>query len=218
MNHLEPRGNAAAAVPDWLTELAERVTSASPATLSRLTPPPGLPLRESAVLVLFGPGDAGAPDVLLIERAAQMRAHAGQPAFPGGGLDPEDPGPVAAALREAQEETDLDPSGVRVLGTLPAMWVPPSGYSVTPVLAWWQRPSPVRVIDPGEVARVVRVPVANLVDPANRVTVAHPSGFVGPGFTVAGLLVWGFTAGLLDRLLALAGWELPWRPGRTVNL
>jgi hypothetical protein len=60
------------------------------------------------------------------------------------------------------------------------------------------------------VAGVRRLPVRQLLDPANRFTVQHPSGFVGPGFEVAGLFVWGFTAGLIDRLLRLAGWELPW--------
>ncbi len=54
------------------------------------------------------------------------------------------------------------------------------------------------------------VPVAELAEPANRFRVAHPSGFVGPGFTAQGLFVWGFTAGLLDRLIAFGGWELPW--------
>lgn len=205
-------------VPEWLRDLAERVTGAPASTLARIAPPPGLPLKESAVLILFGTDGAGAPDVLLIERAAQMRSHPGQPAFPGGGLDPGDQGPVSAALREAWEETGLDPSGVHVLATLPAMWVPPSGHSVTPVLAWWERPSPVWVADPQEVARVVRVPIAALVNPANRVLVAHRSGFIGPGFTVAGMLVWGFTAGLLDRLLVLAGWEKDWHPARTVSL
>ena len=56
----------------------------------------------------------------------------------------------------------------------------------------------------------MRVPLAELLDPANRVCVSHPSGFVGPAFEVRGLLVWGFTAGLLSRLLAIAGLERPW--------
>ncbi|MEO6703304.1 MAG: coenzyme A pyrophosphatase, partial [Jatrophihabitantaceae bacterium] len=68
----------------------------------------------------------------------------------------------------------------------------------------------VGVVDTAEVAGVQRLPIAALTDPANRFTVLHPSGFTGPGFEVAGLFVWGFTAGLLDRLLRLAGWELPW--------
>jgi len=78
------------------------------------------------------------------------------------------------------------------------------------VLAWWRQSSEVAVVDPGEVARVVRAPVRELVDPANRFRVSHPSGYVGQGFRVRGLFVWGFTAGLLSRVLALAGWEEPW--------
>jgi len=78
------------------------------------------------------------------------------------------------------------------------------------VLGWWRAESPVGVVDPGEVESVVRVPLAELLDPANRVSVGHPSGFVGPAFDVRGLLVWGFTAGLLSRLFALCGWERPW--------
>jgi 8-oxo-dGTP pyrophosphatase MutT (NUDIX family) len=205
------------APPQWLISLASSVLGAQPHELSRLAPPPEARVRQSAVLILIGESEFG-PDVLLIERAAQMRSHAGQPAFPGGAIDPEDSGPVAAALREAQEETGVDPQGINVLGELPQMWVPPSGYAVTPVLAWWRASSPVGVVDPLEVARVARVPLSDLVDPANRVLVGHPSGYVGPGFEVAGMLVWGFTAGLLDRLLSLGGWERPWQPGRMVML
>jgi 8-oxo-dGTP pyrophosphatase MutT (NUDIX family) len=175
------------------------------------------------VLLLFGEGSDG-PDVLLTERSATLRWHPGQVCFPGGAIDPGDDGPAAAALREAVEETGLDPSGVAVLGLLPEVYVPASGYTVTPVLAWWRTPSPVRVIDPAEVARVARVPLAEVVDGRNRFRVAHPSGFVGPGFAVRDLFIWGFTAGLLSRVLTLTGWERPWdrdrveqvpTPGRT---
>ena len=69
------------------------------------------------------------------------------------------------------------------------------------------------MVDPAEVARVVRVPLAELLDPAHRFTVTHPSGYVGPAFDVDGLFVWGFTAGLLARVLALAGLERPWDTG-----
>jgi 8-oxo-dGTP pyrophosphatase MutT (NUDIX family) len=159
--------------------------------------------------VLFGDGPEG-PDLLLIQRASTVSSHAGQPAFPGGAVDDTDADVVAAALREAEEETGLDPSGVTVFATLPALWLPPSGFVVTPVLGWWHAPSPVGVVDPGEVESVVRVPLAELLDPARRMSVRHPSGFVGPAFDVRGLLVWGFTAGLLSRLFALVGWEQPW--------
>jgi len=184
--------------------------------LSRFLPP-DVGGRESAVLVLLGLGGDG-PDLLLIERAADMRSHAGQPAFPGGALDPGDAGPVEAALREAFEETGLDPAGVEVFATLPTLWLPPSGFVVTPVLGWWRNPSPVHAAEPAEVAAVHRVPVAELADPANRLLVTHPSGYVGAAFRVRGMLVWGFTAGLLDRLLALAGWELAWDRARVEPL
>jgi hypothetical protein len=65
---------------------------------------------------------------------------------------------------------------------------------------------------------VARVPVADLVDPSHRLQILHPSGFVGPAFEVADMLVWGFTAGVLDRLLALAGWERHWDRSRVEEL
>ena len=103
-------------------------------------------------------------------------------------------------------------------GTLPALFLPVSDFVVTPVLGWWREPSPVGVVDPAEVASVHRVPLAELLDPANRFRVRHPSGYVGPAFGVAGLLVWGFTAGLLDRMLRLAGWERAWDRDRVQDL
>ncbi len=203
-------------VPGWLQPLADALPSVRPEQLSRFLPP-DTGGRSSAVLVLFGEGPDG-PDLLLIERAHTMRSHAGQPAFPGGAQDPEDDGPVGAALREAGEEVGLDPASVEVIGTLPALWLAPSGFVVHPVLAWWRAPHPVRVVDEAEVAAVVRVPVAELVDPANRLQVTHPSGWVGPAFRVRGLLVWGFTAGLLDRLLELGALAVRWDRTRVEQL
>ena len=98
------------------------------------------------------------PELLLMERAGSLRSHAGQPSFPGGALDPEDgdpqgDGPLRAALREAEEETGLDPAGVQIFGVLPKLYIPVSGFVVTPVLGWWRKPSPVGVVDPAETAR-----------------------------------------------------------------
>jgi 8-oxo-dGTP pyrophosphatase MutT (NUDIX family) len=203
-------------LPDWLQPLADVLPDVRPEDLSRFLPPE-TGGRHSAVLILFGEGPNG-PDVLYIERAATLRSHAGQPAFPGGAQDEGDADPVAAALREAEEEVGLDPAGVEIVGTLPDLFLPPSGFVVTPVIAWWRDPHDVHPVDEAEVAAVARVPLAELADPANRLRVTHPSGFLGPAFEVGGMLVWGFTAGLTDRLLALGGWERPWDTSRTREL
>ncbi|MFZ0325218.1 MAG: CoA pyrophosphatase [Actinomycetes bacterium] len=194
--------------PAWLDPLLDGVAGISASDLTRFVPPDGA-ARRSAVLIAFGDGEQG-PDVLLIERAHDMRSHAGQPAFPGGAVDPTDDGPVAAALREAAEETGLDPRGVEVVAVLPDLYLPPSDFVVTPVIGWWWAPSQVGPLDPAEVASVHRVPLSVLTDPRHRYRVRHPSGFVGPAFEVHGLVVWGFTGGLLDRLVYLAGWEQEW--------
>jgi 8-oxo-dGTP pyrophosphatase MutT (NUDIX family) len=200
--------------PAWLRDLA---AVAATMNVPRVMRPPALGGRRSAVLVLFGDGPEG-PDLLFIQRNEGLRRHAGQPAFPGGAIEEDDDGPVAAALREAAEETGLDPGGVDVLCTLPELFIERSGFRVVPVLAWWRAPSAVRPTDIGEVAAVERIPVADLADPHHRVTLRHPSGRTGPAFRIGSMLIWGFTAVLTDRLLALAGWELPWDPTKVREL
>jgi 8-oxo-dGTP pyrophosphatase MutT (NUDIX family) len=173
-------------------------------------PTPGSGAAPSAV-----PDD---PDLLFIQRSADLRLHAGQPAFPGGAIDAADDGPVAAALREAAEEVGVDPDGVDVVGALPELYIPRTGFRVVPVLAWWRRPCAVAPVDPAEVAAVERISVSELADPATRVMVRGPGGFLSPAFRVKGMLIWGFTAVLVDRLLALAGWERPWDTAEVIDL
>ncbi|MGW7256077.1 NUDIX hydrolase [Streptomyces sp. NPDC054834] len=221
-------------LPAWLDPVVRAAETVKPLQLSRFLPPENGAGRQSAVLILFGDGDGDGdggnggngergPELLLMERASSLRSHAGQPSFPGGALDPGDgdpkgDGPLRAALREAEEETGLDPSGVQLFGVLPKLYIPVSGFVVTPVLGWWREPSPVGVVDPNETARVFTVPVADLTDPANRATAVHPSGHRGPAFLVESALVWGFTAGIIDRLLHYAGWERPWDREKQVPL
>lgn len=205
---------ARAELPAWLHPVADAVDRLRVDDVTRFVPPDEGTARHSAVLILISDDR----DVLLIARAAAIRSHPGQPAFPGGGLEPGDADAIAAAVREANEETGLDPAGVVPFGSLPDLWVPVSNHVVTPVVAWWREPSPVFVNDPGEVAEVHRVPIADLVDPANRCMVRHSSGYIGPGFLVAGMLVWGFTGGLLDRLLDAIGWTQPWDHSRVLPL
>ncbi|MET8325099.1 CoA pyrophosphatase [Streptomyces sp. NPDC005181] len=209
-------------LPGWLDPVVRAARTIEPRQLSRFLPPENGAGRQSAVLILFGEGERG-PELLLMERSGSLRSHAGQSSFPGGALDPEDgdqatTGPLRAALREAEEETGLDPRGVQLFGVLPRLYIPVSSFVVTPVLGWWRTPSPVGAVDPAETARVFTVPVADLTDPANRVTTVHPSGHLGPAFLVESALVWGFTAGVIDRILHFAGWERPWDRSRQVPL
>jgi len=191
-----------------MTRLAERIGGLDEHHMSKWAPPEKGG-RASAVLILIADND-GRPDVLLIQKAATLRNHAGQPAFPGGAAEPGDADLSATALREAAEEVGLDPSGVSVVASLPVLYLAPSGYVVTPILGYWHTPGPVGVNDPGEVASVARVPIAELADPSNRFQVRHPSGYTGPAFGVSDMVVWGFTAGLLSMLLEWAGWAQPW--------
>lgn len=203
--------------------------------------------RQSAVLILFGgldrvpseyeehgEGPGRDLDILLVQRSANLRSHPGQVAFPGGRLDPPDgelgelmtvPGGevsaphVRGALREAHEETGLDPDGVEVLGTLHPVPLPISNHMVTPVLGWWQSQSEVDVMDHAESSLVFRVPVLDLINPAHRYYATVTRGsltYKSPAFDVRvnetgeTVTVWGFTGIVIDRILERLGWSVEW--------
>ena len=170
----------------------------------------GLPLpsdtRPGGVLIAF---DVTGPSARLIltRRSMALRHHPGQIAFPGGGVDPGDDGPVGAALREASEEIGLPPACVEVLGTLPPH-VTVTAFHVTPVLALVTRPFDA-VPEAGEVDEVFTVPFDIVSDPAQyRVEGRQWQGTRRLYYTVpyGPYYIWGATArmlyGLAQRLSA----------------
>lgn len=217
--------------PTWLRPLIDNVDHVPDAALRRLpdqvlasvtaattTILPGG--RDAAVLVLFsgppaGPAEGRAPDeadLLLTVRASTLRHHAGQAAFPGGAADPSDAGPVVTALREAQEETGIDPRRLHPLATLERTFIAPSRFHVVPVLAYSPDPGPVAVINEAETAKVARVPLRAFINPANRLMVYRQPHreFSGPAFLLNEMLVWGFTGQVISAMLDVAGWAHPW--------
>ena len=144
-------------IPEWLRPVKEGAESITVHELTRFMPPEDADTRPGAVLILFGEGESGG-ELLLTERAHHMRSHPGQVSFPGGSID-EGETPVQAALREAEEETGLDPAGVEVFGELPELWLPPSNFAVTPILGWWHEPTRVDVVDPDEVHDIYHVAI-----------------------------------------------------------
>ena len=128
--------------------------------------------RRSAVLILFGEGPAG-PDLLLIEKSAHLRSHAGSrrsPAAASTRLTTTRSGRRCARPRRRPAST----RPASRAGHAAELFLPPSDRLVVPVLAWWDDPRDVSVGDPREVARVARVPLADLADPAHRFRVRHP--------------------------------------------
>lgn len=151
--------------------------------------------------VLIAVTDRPQPGVILTQRPDYLRSHPGQIAFPGGKIDPEDASPIAAALREADEELGLASHHVRVVGTAD-IYRSGSGFAITPVLAVIPpdlRYSP----NPGEVADWFEVPFDFVLDPDNHVQ--HSTMWKGARRNYIEIMwgqrrIWGVTAGIIANL------------------
>ncbi len=159
--------------------------------------------RRAAVLALLYPLD-GTTGLVLTQRHADLRAHSGQISFPGGRIEPRET-PVEAALREAWEEVGVAPDAPDVLGVLTDLYIPPSDFTVTPVIASLDG-RPFFRPQEDEVDLIIEVPLPALLDPASRKTGSwavqgHPLAI--PYFAFADFEIWGATAMMLAELLAV---------------
>ena len=161
-------------------------------------------IQAACVLVLLYPDETGESRVVLIERTTHDGHHSGEVSFPGGKVEPEDRDATATALREAQEEVDLDPeqARIRVVGALEHFWIPVSDFGVTPIVALAERRPALRASD-REVVRIVEPPVARFLPGAPIELVERTIRGTAVRFgayAFDGLSIWGATARVLSQL------------------
>ena len=183
--------------------------------------PPGREIvddaREAAVLIPVVGGRS--PSLIFTVRTDTLPSHKGQISFPGGSIDPVDASPEAGALREGEEEIGLEPSKVRVLGELDSFPTFVSGYVVSPFVGWLDE-EPHLTPNPGEVAEILMVPLAELVE-----DIRAEAGFehaVRTYPTEAWVwndrVIWGVTARIIRQFLErLAEAGLTEHPGETTS-
>ncbi len=159
--------------------------------------------RPAAALLLLFPA-ASAAHVLLTVRSSQLPSHAGQVSMPGGAVE-EGESLEQAALREASEETGVDPAAVRVLGRLTPLHIPVSGFVLNTVVGVTDARPAFRLAD-AEVDRILEPNLDELLDPAavRRISRLGDSLFQDvPYYVVDGMQVWGATAMVLAEFLDL---------------
>jgi 8-oxo-dGTP pyrophosphatase MutT (NUDIX family) len=158
------------------------------------------PLRNAAVLIPVVDHE-GDTTVLLTKRAEKLRSHSGQVAFPGGTIDPTDPSPEAAALRETYEEIGLGQDRIEIIGRMPD-YVAGSGYRIAPVLGIVQ-PGFSLMLNSDEVDAAFEVPLRFLMDPANHKRdsrIWNDLEWFFYDMPYGDRRIWGVTAGIIRTL------------------
>ena len=164
--------------------------------------------RRAAVLVPLMSADSGGRIVYTL-RTDELPDHAGQVSFPGGSIDPDDGSPLATALREAEEEINLSPDLVEVMGELEELYIPPSNFLVSPFVGLLRDGADL-ALAPEEVEAIFSVSLQELMAPDSlRKVVWEREGrpHEVPIFAVGGHEIWGATASITAGLLARLGWK-----------
>ncbi|TMC19638.1 MAG: CoA pyrophosphatase [Chloroflexi bacterium] len=163
-----------------------------------------LPYARKAAVLLGLYEQEGEPTILFIRRSSTLRAHSGEIAFPGGGVDQTDSSPIMAALREAQEEIGLDPARVEVLGVLQPVFTVVSNYLVIPVVAFLPRGLGTLQLQASEVTEIILAPLHDLTNP----DIFHTEEWMRVGrprtvyfYDYGSYRIWGVTARILNELL-----------------
>jgi 8-oxo-dGTP pyrophosphatase MutT (NUDIX family) len=173
--------------------------------------PPGADFRRAAVLVPILVGGEEARVVYTV-RKDDLADHAGQISFPGGSIESRDNSLMETALREAEEEIDLSPELVEVVGELEEMYIPPSNFRVSPFVGLLP-PEAEMVLAPDEVEEIFSVSLATLIaNETFRKVLWRRDGrdYEVPVFAIGGPVprnIWGATAAMTAALLARLGWQ-----------
>ncbi len=197
-------------LPDFVAAGAQLKMAPFPRPVRRLAQRPGQ-ARVGAVLLLLYARNSDI-HLVLTRRRDDLPDHSGQIAFPGGKQEPNEP-LETTALREAQEEIGIQPERVTILGPLTPIYIPPSDFEVHPFVGW-HTDTPDFSLQAGEVAEVLEVSLAYLLDPAARKLEQWEMRDLRmdvPFYEVNGHKVWGATAIMLSEFLER--WRLRWEPG-----
>lgn len=159
--------------------------------------------KEGGVLILLYE-NKGIPHIVFMQRTEYEGVHSGQISFPGGGREDTDHSIEETALREAKEELAIEPAEVDIIGKLSDLYIPPSNFLVTPVIAAAKK-EPRFIPEPAEVARIIELGLEDLLDEENlkyeTITISSQLSMKVRCYCLDGLVIWGATAMILTEFL-----------------
>jgi 8-oxo-dGTP pyrophosphatase MutT (NUDIX family) len=205
---------------DFIGRLEEELTLPLPGLPVQLQMTSNFRLREmmefshpekatrSSVLILLFPGrENNLPTFVVMLRPTYNGVHSGQISLPGGRYETQDQDLMQTALREAHEETGMDPEKVKIIGRLTELYIPPSNYLVQPYIGYTPE-APQFTPQPEEVEKLIEIEANELLDKNNVVQKEISVGgnrFNVPSFLIKGTTVWGATAMILNEFREILG-------------